>query len=214
VNGTAEGTGRAPDSALPVPVLLLTAALAAAGITGGLLAERTISGAVTTPFWPAVVTFLALLTVVFPTLQFQWRDQGDAFDLFEAVLVPTVFVLPPLTAVLVVGVALASSEIIQRIHPVKAAFNVAQWMAATAAGSIVLAAFRDGGDRATLRDIVVLVAAMIVIMVVNDLALIAVLWLSGPQPLGDVLRGVKPLLPVWLIGGAMNLAFGLLFVAA
>ena len=39
------------------------------------------------------------------------------------------FVLPPLTVVLVVGIAQALSEGLQRIQPVKACFNVAQWMA-------------------------------------------------------------------------------------
>ena len=42
--------------------------------------------------------------------QFQCRDQGDAEDLFEAILAPAIFVLPPLTAVLVVGLAQALSE--------------------------------------------------------------------------------------------------------
>jgi hypothetical protein len=102
-----------------VPVLLFTAALAAAGVTGGLLAEPGAAGRPSA--WPTVLTFLVLLTAAgFPTLQFQWRDQGDALDLFEAVLVPAIFVLPPLQAVLVVGAAQALSETLQRIHPIKA----------------------------------------------------------------------------------------------
>ncbi|HEV3014399.1 MAG TPA: hypothetical protein VG499_14075, partial [Actinomycetota bacterium] len=115
-------------------MLLFTAALAAAGVAGGLLAEH-LSDAVEAVSWPTVLTFLVLLSVVFPTLQFRWRDQGDAEDLFEAVLVPAIFVLSPVQAVFVVGVALAASEVLQRIHPIKACFNVAQWIAATAAGS-------------------------------------------------------------------------------
>ncbi|MDP9206953.1 MAG: GAF domain-containing protein, partial [Actinomycetota bacterium] len=196
-------------------MLLFTAALAAAGVTGGLLAAPAAPSAGLSS-WPEVLTFLVLLTAAgFPTLQFQWRDQGDALDLFEAVLVPAIFVLPPLQVVLVVGVAQALSEALQRIHPVKASFNVAQWMAATAAGSLVLAALRDGGQPPTTRDLLALAVAMAVTMVVNDLALIAVLWLAGPQPVIGVLKGVKPLVvPVWVVGGAINLAFGMLFLAA
>src|SRR5512132_3702733 len=214
VNGSARATGRASDNALPVPVLLFTAALAAAGLTGGLLAVP--GAAAPDPSWPTILTFVVLLAAAgFPSLQFQWRDQGDALDLFEAVLVPAIFVLPPLEAVLVVGAAQAVSELLQRIHPVKAAFNVAQWMAATAAGSAVLAALRDGGQPSISRDLLVLVVAMAVTMIVNDLALIAVLWLAGPQPIRGVLSGVKPLVvPVWVVGGAVNLAFGMLFLAA
>jgi len=207
--------GRALSGALPVPVLLVTASLAAAGVTGGLLAAPASTSAGLSS-WPEVLTFLVLLAAAgFPTLQFQWRDQGDALDLFEAVLVPAIFVLPPLQIVLVVGVAQALSEALQRIHPVKASFNVAQWMAATAAGSLVLAALRDGGQPPTTRDLLALAVAMAVTMVVNDLALIAVLWLAGPQPVIGVLKGVKPLVvPVWVVGGAINLAFGMLFLAA
>jgi hypothetical protein len=117
-------TGKARDGAFPVPVLLFTAALAALGVTGGLLAAEG-PPAGDTP-WAAALTFLVLLTSAgFPILQFQWRDQGNAEDLFEAILAPAIFVLPPLLAVLVVGLAQTLSEGLQRIHPVKAAFNVA-----------------------------------------------------------------------------------------
>ena len=136
----ASGDGGGCRERLPLRVLLFTAGLAAAGVTGALLIEAGV-GQVATPSWPAMLAFLVLLAAAgFPTLQFHWRDQGDAEDLFEAVLVPALFVLPPLEAVLVIGAAQALSETVQRIHPVKASFNVAQWMAATAVGSLVLAA--------------------------------------------------------------------------
>ena len=214
MSGSTPARGKAPEGTFSLAVLVFTATLAAAGVAGALLAKE-VSAAGQAASWPAVLTFLVLLTIVFPTLHFQYRDQVDAIDLFEAVLVPAIFVLSPLQAVAVVGVALAVSETMQRIHPVKACFNVAQWMAATAAGSLVLAALRHGGGSPTSRDLVVLAAAMAVTMVVNDLALIGVLWLAGPQPLQGVLDGVKPLVvPVWIVGGAINLSFGMLFLAA
>jgi len=202
------------ENALPLRVLLFTAGLAAAGVTGALLIEAGV-GQVATPSWPAMLAFLVLLAAAgFPTLQFHWRDQGDAEDLFEAVLVPALFVLPPLEAVLVVGAAQALSETVQRIHPVKASFNVAQWMAATAVGSLVLAALRDGGP-ANSRDLVALAVAMAAIRAVNAFALVGVIWLAGSQSIRSVLEGVRPLiLPVWIIGFAVNLAFGFLFLAA
>ncbi|HET7517195.1 MAG TPA: PAS domain S-box protein, partial [Actinomycetes bacterium] len=208
------GRGRAPENALPLPVLLFTAGLAAAGVTGGLLIEAG-AGQAVPPNWKAMLAFLVLLAAAgFPTLQFHWRDQGDAEDLFEAVLVPALFVLPPLEAVLVVGAAQALSETLQRIHPIKASFNVAQWMAATAVGGLVLAVLRDGGP-ANGRDVVVLAAAMAAVRAVNAFALVGVIWLAGTQSIRSVLKGVRPLiLPVWIIGFAVNLAFGFLFLAA
>ncbi|HWD47410.1 MAG TPA: GAF domain-containing protein, partial [Actinomycetota bacterium] len=207
-------TGKARDGAFPVPVLLTTAALAAAGLAGGLLAQGRLP--VVAPSWPTVGAFMVLLTVAaFPTLQFQYRDHVDAEDLFEAILIPAMFALPPLTLVIVVGVAQALSEGLQRIHPVKACYNIAQWMAAAAAGSVVLAWLRDGASTPTTRDILALAVAMTVVRSVNILSLVGVLWLTSPQPLGGVVAAVRPLVvPVWLIGGGINLAFGLLFVAA
>ncbi|MFL6272081.1 MAG: EAL domain-containing protein [Actinomycetes bacterium] len=208
------GTGKARDSAFPVAVLLFTAGLAAVGVTAALLVPDD-PGIGELP-WPAALTFLVLLTGAgFPTLQFQWSEQGNAEDLFEAILAPTIFVLPPLAAVLVVGVAQTLSEGLQRIHPVKAAFNVAQWMAAAAAGSIVLSALRDQAAPPTIRDLLALAAAMAATTAVNVLAFVGILWLSGSQSLGSVLASVRPLVvPVWLVGGVINLAFGVLFVAA
>jgi diguanylate cyclase (GGDEF)-like protein/PAS domain S-box-containing protein len=208
-------TGKALSGAFPVLVLLFTALLAATAVAGGMLAEHRF-GVEVVPSWPTVLLFLLLLTAAgFPIAQFQYRDQGDALDLFEAVLTPAVFVLPPLHVVLVVGVALAVSEGLQRIHPVKACFNVAQWMAAAAAGGAVMAASRDGLWPPTGHDLLGLAAAMAVVMAVNDLALIAVIWLAEPQPIRRVLNGVRPLVvPVWIVGGVINLAFGMLFVAA
>ena len=208
-------TGKARESAFPVPVLLFTAMLAALGVAGGLLANRSLP-LLAASSWPALLWFLALLTAAsFPTLQFQYRDQVDAEDLFEAILAPALFVLSPLMAVLAVGVAKSVSEGIQRIQPVKACFNVAQWMAATAVGSIVLSALRDHATPPTARDLAAVAAAMAAATAVNVVALIGVLWLAGSQPLGSVLAGMRPLVvPVWLIGGGINLAFGLLFVAA
>jgi hypothetical protein len=57
--------------------------------------------------------------------------------------------------------------------------------------------------------------AVAVIMAVNHLMLIGVLRLTGRQPLRAVVAGVRPLVvPVWIVGGAINLPFGMLFVAA
>ncbi|HET6749997.1 MAG TPA: hypothetical protein VFL71_12135 [Actinomycetes bacterium] len=159
----AEGTaGRAPDGAFPALVLLLTVLLAAVAVAGGVLAEHRF-GTLAVPSWPTALLFLALLTAAgFSIVRFQYRDQGDGEDLFEAVLTPAMFVLLPLQVVAVVGVALAVSEGLQRIHPVKACFNVAQWMAAAAAGSVVLAALRDGDGAGptSSRDLFALVVAM------------------------------------------------------
>src|SRR5687768_15078887 len=110
VDQAAGGTaGKAREGSFPVPVLLVTAALAAAGIAGGRRARG--GPPLAGPSWPAAAAFLVLLTAAgLPTLTFQYRDHVDAEDLFEAVLIPAMFVLPPLTLVIVVGLAQTLSE--------------------------------------------------------------------------------------------------------
>ena len=98
--------------------------------------------------------------------------------------------------------AQALSEALQRIHPVKACFNVAQWMAAAAAGSWSSWPAAPDGRPADRRDLLALAVAMAVSWLVNDLALVGVLWLAGAQPLRRPGQAVRPLVvPVWLIGG-------------
>jgi hypothetical protein len=128
-------SGKASDGAFPVPVLLFTAALGATGIAGGLVGQSLVDmGEI--PSWPTLLSLLALLTVAaFPPLEFQYRRQVATIDPFEAILAPAVFLLPPLAVVIMVGASQALSERLQRVHPVKACFNVAQWMAAAASCS-------------------------------------------------------------------------------
>jgi diguanylate cyclase (GGDEF)-like protein/PAS domain S-box-containing protein len=209
----ARRTGRAPDGAFPVPVLLLTAALGAAGIVGG-LAGQELAGAGAMPSWPTVISLLVLLTAApFPPLEFQYRDQVATIDPFEAILAPAVFLLPPVALVAIVGISEALSERLQRIHPVKACFNVAQWMAAASAGSIVFHLVRVDATMAP-RNLPALVLAMATISLVNLAALLLVLLLTRGQPLRTALAELAPaMFRGALVGLAINLAFGIIFAA-
>src|SRR4029450_13556831 len=124
---------------------------------------------------------------------------------FEAVLTPAVFVLSGIEVVLAVAVSVAVSEAIMRVRPVKALFNIAQLAGATGVGALVLAALRGPGQPGG-RDLLALCLAMATMMAVNDLALVVVLWLAQPQPLPRVVSELRPMVvPVWLLGGAINL---------
>jgi len=180
VSQLARRTGKAPSGAFPVPVLLFTAALAAAGITGGLAGQQlAVSDAL--PAWPTVLSLLLLLTVApFPPLEFQYRDQVATIDPFEAILAPAVFLLPPLATVAIVAASEALSERLQRIQPVKACFNVAQWVSAAAAGSVVFHLLRVDAT-VSPRNLFALVVAMLAIHLVNLVALVVVLSLVASR---------------------------------
>ena len=188
LDSAGQGAGRAPIGAFPVPVLvtLLTSTLAALGIAGGILTQGLAEPA-TMPSLVTVASFVVLLAAAgFSTVAIQLRDQGDALDLFEAVLAPAIFLLPPLTVVIVVGLAQALSESLQRIQPTKASFNVAQWMSAAAAGSFVFHLLRQD-QTVGPGNLWALVVAMLAVSVVNLIALVAVLLIARQQPLGTVL---------------------------
>ena len=159
-------------------MLLFAVVLSAAGVASGIQASRIASDAASSS--PVVLlTFVGILTVAgFLKLNFRFRDEVNAFDLFEpvrgqllldhaeAVLTPAVFVLSGVGVVFAVAVSVAVSEAIMRVKPVKALFNIAQLVSAAGAGALVLAALR-GPSQHGARDLLALCLAMAVMMAVT-----------------------------------------------
>src|SRR5579875_394876 len=72
-----------------------------------------------------------------------------AVTLTEGILAPLVFTQSGLAAVVVSAVALSAANLARRNAPLKSVFNVAMWVAATAAGSLLVHAF---GTSLSLRS--------------------------------------------------------------
>jgi diguanylate cyclase (GGDEF)-like protein/PAS domain S-box-containing protein len=211
-------TGKA--DAFPVSIPLCTIALALVGGAVGVVATpaeplRDVS-------WVAVATFFATLTVA-GSLRVEYRYRGgrllhgreeaNSFDLFEAILLPLVFALPGLGAVVVAMAAKSLSERLARVSPVVACFNVAQWMCATAVGSLVFVSLRDGRS-SSVHNVPALLVAMLSVMVVNYLAFVVVLSLNRRQSFLRVLASTAPGVVPFGVASTVNLAFGVLFLAA
>jgi PAS domain S-box-containing protein len=164
--------------------------------------------------WP-VVPFVVLLTAAgWLQVNFAWRDEVYAWDLFEAILTPIVFAFPPALVLVMVALGKGISQAVLRVSPMKACFNVAQWMFAAGVGSVVFVQLRSG-TRLTGGNLLALVLAMGVVMAINELCLVVVLRIVNPRSLREVLAGVRPVIvPGWIIGGMANLALGTMFVAA
>jgi diguanylate cyclase (GGDEF)-like protein/PAS domain S-box-containing protein len=193
--------------------MLLTAALA--GVA--LLATVSTRGLQSQPMpsWALVVSFFVALTAAgLVNLEYYFRGEVDAIDHFEAALAPAIFFLPPPLVVVVVAVAKATSQALRGVHPIKASFNVAQWSAAAALGCVAFAALRDGGLPSP-RDLAPLAAAMVVVALVNVGALVMAITLVQERPLDrGFLRGLAAgLMRDSSVTLAVNLAFGLLFIA-
>jgi PAS domain S-box-containing protein len=163
--------------------------------------------------WAAPVVAL-LVAGGYLAVQFRYRDEVEALDLFEAVLALALFAFPGWSVVAMVAVANILSEGLHGHRSIKGAFNVAQWTAAAGAGTLVFSALR-GGEQLTWHNVGALVAALGVVMLINHLAFATVIALAQRHSIRDVLHGLRSVIvPGWIIGGGLNLTFGLLFVAA
>jgi len=155
---------------------------------------------------------LVLMTVaVSMILRFQYRDQVMALDLFEAMLAPAVFALPPVVVVALAAIATAIAQVFLRANPIKALFNVAQWTLAAGLTVIVFHELRPSAGGLTWGSALALVAAMTVGALANTFALTFVIALAQGQRVRQAIKGMVPTL---LLGWAVNTSFGLLFVAS
>ena len=157
------------------------------------------------------LAFVAALTVAARlVLDVRVRDETMSISLFEAVLVPALVAFP---APVVVALAVASqaiSEGWQRVPPLKASFNVAQWALAAAAGSLV---FRAAGGTGSLsgRTFAAAAAALTTMAFLNTTLFTIVVSIAR----GDSMRRVAAThAPANLLAWSVNGAFGALFLAA
>jgi len=202
-----------PARSFSLVIPLYSLLLGLLGLAIGKLAGD-IAGPLQRLTWAQVGGLMIILVIAgYSELKYQYRQSSASLDLFEAVLATVVFVLPGLAAVVMAGAAQVLAESARRIHPLKAAFNVTQWMFATAIGSLVLELLRDG-TQPRASDLPALVLAMLALSAANFLALVGVLCLDERQPFTRALVDTaKGIIPEGVVVTLVNLAFGVLLVA-
>ena len=190
---------------IPRSRLALTAALAVLAVASS-LPDPAGAG----PSTPAAAAGLlaALCAAGFLRLDLRHRDGVDALELFQPILLVAVFALPGRLAVLVAALAAALLEGLRRVPPAGAAFTVARWSAAAGAGSLTLAALREGVSLAP-RNLLALAAATVAASGAAGLPMWVGerggRWVPGRR-LGVVAGRA--------LGMALDLGLGVLFVAA
>lgn len=158
-----------------------------------------------------------LAVTVFLRVRLRYGSRNVAVDLTEAAVVVALFGLPPAYVPAAVAVGVATGEVLRRrLAPVV----VAQWTLGAAGAAIAYASLRSGWDF-TARNVAALVAAMVVVGVVNfamaavtgrsDVVLVAVEWAIS-VPIGVLFAGAyatsTALVPLFLV------PVGLLYFAA
>ena len=191
--------------------LRLYVALLAALAAGSAMASFALDGGPTTRTLWATGGFLVLLAAAeYLLVRFHYREEVMALSLFEAVLAPAIFVLPPVTAIALAGTAQMIAHSMHRVRPIKTTFNVAQWSLATAAGATVFHELR-AGTSLSVRNMISLLAALVVVGAVNVVLFSTVIRLAERRPWRAVLADCLP--PI-AVGWICNVGFGALFVAA
>lgn len=187
---------------------VLTGALALGGLAATWASRP---GSVTGPWWTMAPLLVALIIAGGLQVEFSYRGHLEALDLFEAALVPTLLLFAGPVAVALVVVAKVVSQRVLRVSGQKAAFNVVQWMASAGVAAWIYVSL--GGARlASTPRLIALSLAMSVGMVVNHLAVATVMAVASRTGLRRALAGLREVIvPGWLLGGAINLAVGVLF---
>jgi len=196
------------------------ALVAALAVVAGACA---LAGATLAPPWPAptraqeiglVPVSLSLAVAGWLHVQFQDRRAVEALDLFVAGLAPLLLVFPTPVAVAVTAGAKAAAEIALRVPLVKAGFNVVQWSAAAGVGSLILGVLAGSNPRDS-SDLPALLAALLVVLALNHLAVVSVLAVTDRRPPASVLASLRGVVvPGWLLGGSAEIAAGVLFALA
>ena len=194
---------------VPRSVDVLTAGLGVSALGIAVTTGATRSG----PAWIFVPLLAVLIVGGLLELHFEYRGHVEALDLFEAALMPVVLIAPGVGAVVLTALAKGVSQRLLRVPGVKASFNVAQWSAAAATAGFVFVQWggetSDGGTQ-----MAILAIAMAAGIVVNHLSVTAVLALVQHQTLRQVIGGLESVILIgWLLGGCINISFGVLFAS-
>ena len=194
---------------VPRSVDVLTATLAVSAVGAGFAAGSTRSG----PPWIFFPLLALLIAGGMLELQFEYRGHLEALDLFEAALMSVILVAPGIGAVVLAALAKGVSQRLLRVDAVKASFNVAQWSASAAVTSVVFVQL-DGPASSGGTQLSYLALAMVAGIVVNHLSVTLVLSLVQQRTVHEVFGGLGSVIFAgWLLGGAVNISFGVLFAS-
>lgn len=123
-------------------------------------------------------------------VRYHYREHTDELNLVEIVLAPLIFVLSAAEIAALTVLALVAYGVVRRLPLIKSTFNVAQWTLASVLASVVFTRWHDPSSRASGRNLGVLVVAMLVVFVTNQLAISGVFRIASGHASGAANPGV------------------------
>lgn len=142
-------------------------------------------------------------------VRFYHRDQVDAINVMEGVLLPLLAVTSGWPFVLTCGVAVLAGDVIRRNNALKSMFNVGQWVLASSLASLVLHGMHAGSSPSP-RATGALVLTVLVMSGVNIVALTGVLAVAA----GTRSASKGPAVTGHAVGIAASLIIGISLTAA
>src|SRR4051794_17075547 len=158
-------------------VRIYVGVVAAAAAALGVLAAGV--GAAASPP-PAALAVFTIAVAVAELLQVRYvTSRGvDALNLIEGALAPLLLVGSGTEVVVVTAAGIAAASIIGRNQPLKAVFNVSQWVVAVACGVLVLDASRERGITGA-ASVGALTLTVILVSLMNQITFLGVLKAAG-----------------------------------
>ena len=150
-------------------------------------------------------------------VRFHYRNQSEDLNFFEAALAVAFIAVNPTVGVTMAIIATAGAVALQRIAPLKSAYNVAQWAFATALGGLTYHALADGTSAHTGGDLdaVALLAAVLVVITANQATLAVALTIATGHPLGGGQpRTLRSVAGFRLLSASSSVCLGFVLAAA
>lgn len=157
----------------------------------------------------AVFALLAFGNWVRPLVMFH-RSESEAVHLDEGLVAAMLLLVRPSLAIAAFAVATLVGQAILRRKPVKAAFNSGQAVASAGAAAVVFHSIAANMGRLDWTDAAAAIAAAATYYIINNIAVVSILGVTGLPWREAVLDGVSIRLSLDVIGVALGIAVAFL----
>jgi PAS domain S-box-containing protein len=130
------------------------------------------------PIYALVLMAGLIATTEAVQVRFYHRDEVDAINVMEGVLLPLLAVTSGWPLVVTSGLAVLAGDLLRRNNVLKSVFNVSQWVLAASLGSLALHALRPGFEPSP-AGVGALVVTVLVMSAVNIVAMSGVLAVAA-----------------------------------